>query len=72
MRLANDLSIYLLKELVLALLSFAMVSFVSFTFISSLIFMISFVQLTLGFFISSFSLGLGVELCYLFDFSLFS
>jgi len=39
----------------LALLIFAMVSFVSFAFISALIFKISFLLLTLGFFISSFS-----------------
>jgi len=39
----------------LVLLIFAMVSFVSFAFISALIFKISFLLLTLGFFISSFS-----------------
>jgi len=39
----------------LALLIFAMVSFVSFAFISALNFKISFLLLTLGFFISSFS-----------------
>ena len=39
----------------LALLIFDMVSFFSFAFISALIFKISFLQLTLGFFISSFS-----------------
>ena len=39
----------------LALLIFAMVSFVSFAFISALTFKISFLLLTLGFFISSFS-----------------
>ena len=39
----------------LTLLIFAMVSFVSFAFISALIFKISFLLLTLGFFISSFS-----------------
>ena len=39
----------------LALLIFTVVSFVSFAFISALIFKISFLLLTLGFFISSFS-----------------
>ena len=37
------------------LLIFAIVSFVSFSVISALIFMISFLLLTLGFFFSSFS-----------------
>ena len=46
-----------------------MVSFVSFAFISALIFMISFLLLTLGCFISYFSSCLSVELGYLFDFS---
>ena len=53
MSLANGLSIYLLKEPIL--LIFAVVSFVSSSFISALIFMISFLLLTVGFFISSFS-----------------
>ena len=43
------------KNQLLALFIFAMVSFVSFAFISALIFKISFLLLTLGFFISSFS-----------------
>ena len=47
--------IYPLKEPALALLIFAIISFVSFAFISALIFKISFLLLTLGFFISSFS-----------------
>ena len=57
MSLANGLSIlYILsKNQLLALLIFAMVSFVSFAFISALIFKIYFLLLILGFFISSFS-----------------
>ena len=57
MSLANGLSIlfFLSKNQLLALLIFAMVSFVSFAFISALIFKIYFLLLTLGFFISSFS-----------------
>src|SRR5574341_974937 len=57
MSLANGLSILfiLLKNQLLALLIFAMVSFVSFAYISALIFKISFLLLTLGFFTSSFS-----------------
>ena len=43
------------KNQLLAWLIFAMVFFVSFAFISALIFKISFLLLTLGFFISSFS-----------------
>ena len=43
------------KNQLLALLIFTMVSFVSFAFISALIFMISFLLLTLGSSISSFS-----------------
>ena len=55
--LANGLSILFIlsKNQLLALLIFAMVSFVSFAFISALIFKIYFLLLTLGFFISSFS-----------------
>ena len=55
--LANGLSIsfILSNNQLLALLIFAMVSFVYFAFISALIFKISFLLLTLGFFISSFS-----------------
>ena len=57
MSLANGLSILFIfsKNQLLALLIFVMVSFVSFAFISALIFKISFLLLTLGFFISSFS-----------------
>ena len=57
MSLANGLSILFIlsKNQFLALLIFAMVSFVSFTFISALILKIYFLLLTLGFFISSFS-----------------
>ena len=56
MSLANGLStlFILSKNQLLALLSFAMVYFVSFAFLSALIFKISFLLLTLGFFISSF------------------
>ena len=54
---ANGLSILFIfsKNQLLALLIFAMIFFVSFAFISALIFKISFLLLTLGFFISSFS-----------------
>ena len=57
MNLANGLSILFIlsKNQLLPLLIFAMVSFVSFAFISALIFKIYFLLLTLGFFISSFS-----------------
>ena len=68
--LANGLSILLIfsKNQLLALLIFAMVSFVSFAFISALIFKISFLLLTL---LPSL-VALGVELGYLFDFFLVS
>jgi len=74
MSLANGLSVLFIlsKNQLLALLIFAMVSFVSFAFISALIFKISFLLLTLGFFISSFSSCFGVESGYLFDFCLVS
>ena len=74
MSLADGLSILFIfsKNQLLALLIFAMVSFVSFAFISALIFKISLLLLTLGFFISSFLVALGVELGYLFDFFLVS
>ena len=51
MSLANGLSVLFTfsKNQLLALLIFAMVSFVSFAFISLLIFKISFLLLTLGF-----------------------
>ena len=71
MTLANGLSIIFIfsKKQRLALLIFAMVSFISFAFISALIFQISFLLLTLG---SSFPfpVALGVELGCLFDFFL--
>ena len=56
MSLANGLSILLIfwKNQLLALLNFAIVSFVSFSFISALIFIIYFLLVTLGFLISSF------------------
>ena len=71
MSLANRFLILFIlsKNQLLALLIFAMVSFVSFAFISALIFKISFLLVNLGFFIFSFSSALGVELGYLFDFS---
>ena len=64
MSLANGLSILFIfsKNQLLVLLIFDMVSFVSFAFISVLILKISFPLLTLGFFISSFLVALGVEL----------
>ena len=72
MSLANGLSVLFIfsKNQLLALLIFAMVSLVSFAFISALIFKISFFLLSLG---SSFLpslVALGVELGYLFDFFL--
>ena len=74
MSLANGLSILFIlsKNQLLVLFIFAMVSFVSFAFISALIFKISFLLLTLGFFTSSFLVALGVELGYVFDFFLVS
>src|SRR5574341_604773 len=61
MSLANGFSILFIlsKNQLLALLIFAMVSFFFFFFISALIFKISFLLLTLGFFISSFSICFG-------------
>ena len=72
--LANGLSILFTftKKQLLVLLIFAMVSFVSFAFIYALIFKISFLLLTLGFFISSFSSSLRCRVGYLFDFFLVS
>ena len=74
MSLANSLSILFIfsNNQLLVLLIFTIVSFVSFSFISALLFTISFLLLTLGFLISSFLLGFGVKLGYLFDFSLVS
>src|SRR5574339_1263155 len=73
MSLAKGLSILFIlsKNQLLALLIFAMVSFVSFAFISALIFKISFFLLTLGF-ISSFSSCFRCRVSYLFDFFLVS
>ena len=69
MSLANGLSILFIlsKNQLLALLIFAMVSFVSFAFISALIFKISFLLLTLSSPFLPFLVALGVELGYLFD-----
>ena len=74
MSLANGLSILFIlsKNQLLALLIFAMVSFVSFAFISALIFKISVLLLTLGFPFLPFLVALGVESGYLFDFFLVS
>ena len=75
MSLANGLSILFIfskKIKLLALLNFAMVSFVSFAFISALIFVISFLLLTRGSSFLPFLVALGVELGYLFDFFLVS
>ena len=57
MSLVNSLFILFVfsKNQLLVLLIFAIVPFVYFSFISALIFMISFLLLTVGFFISSFS-----------------
>ena len=74
MSLANGLTILFnfSKNQLLALLIFAMVSFVSFAFISALIFMISFLLLTWGSSFLPFLVALDVELGYLFDFFLVS
>ena len=71
MSLANGLSIVFIfsKNQLFDLLIFAMVSFVSFAFISALIFLIYFLLLILEFFIFPFLVALGVELGYLLDFS---
>ena len=71
MSLGNGLSILFIfsKNQLLALMIVTVVSFVSFAFISGKIFMISFLLLTLGFLISSFSSCLRCRLGYLFDFS---
>ena len=71
---ANDLSILFIfsKNQLLALLIFAMVSFVSFAFISALIFKISFLLLTWVSSFLPFLVALGVELGYLFDFFIVS
>ena len=73
MSLGTGLSIlFISKNQVLTLLIFLMVSFVSFAFIYALIFKVSFLLLTLGFFIYSFSSCFSVVLGYLFDFFLIS
>ena len=74
MSLANALSILFIfsKNQLLVLLIFAIVSFVSFSFISALVFMISFLLLTLGASFLLFLVVLGVKLGYLPDFSLVS
>ena len=63
-----QLCLFFKKTQLLALLIFAMVSLVSFAFISALIVKISFRLLTLGFFISSFSSCFSCRVRYLFDF----
>ena len=72
--LANGLSILFIfsENQLLVLLIFAMVSFVSFSFVSALIFRISFLILTLDSSFLIFLVVLCVELGYLFDFSLVS
>ena len=69
MSLANGLSILFIfsKNQLLVLLIFA-TAFVSFSFISALIFMISFLLQTWGSSFLLFLVALGVELGYLFDF----
>ena len=74
MSLANGLSILFTfsKNQLLVLLIFGIVSFVSFSFIYALIFMISFLLLTLQFLFLLFLVALGIKLGYLFDFSIVS
>ena len=74
MSLTNGLSILFIfsKNQLLVLLIFAVVFFVSISFISTLIFMISFLLLTLGFDCSSFLVPLGVRLDCLFEIFLVS
>ena len=74
MSLPNGLSIFFIfsKNQLLVLLIFPLVSFVSFSFISALIFMISFLLLTWGSSFLLFLVALDVELGYLVDFSLIS
>ena len=74
MGLANGLSVLFILSMnkLLALLIFAVVSFVSFAFISALILKISFLLLTWGSSFLPFLVDLGVELGYLFDFFLVS
>ena len=74
MSLANGLSILFIlsKNQLLALLFFAIVSFVSFAFISAQMLKISFLLLTLGYIISSFSSCFRCRVRLLFDFFLIS
>ena len=74
MSLANGLlTLFILsKNQLFALLIFAMVSFVSFAFISALVLKISFLLLTWGSSFLLFLVALDVELGYLVDFSLIS
>ena len=68
MILANGLSILFIfsKNQLVVLLIFAIISFISFSFISDLIFMISFLLLTLGGFVFLSLFALGVRLgCFL-------
>ena len=69
MSLAKDLSILFIfsKNQLLVLLIFTIVSLISFSFISALIFMISFFLLIWGFFCSSFSIYFRCKLGCLFD-----
>ena len=69
MSLANGLSILFIfsKNQLLVAFIFAIVSFISLSFISDLIFMISLLLLTLGVLCSSFPAALDVELGCLFD-----
>ena len=74
MSLADSLSLLFIfsKNQLLVLLIFAIVSFISFSFISALIFMISFLHLTLVGVVLLFLVALGVRLGCLFDVSLIS
>ena len=74
MSLANGLSILFIcsKNQLLVLLIFAIVSFVAFSCISALIFIISFFYEPWGSLFLIFIVALGVKLGYLFDFSLVS
>ena len=69
MKLAKGLSILFIfsKNRLLVLLIFTIVSFISFSFISAWIFIISFLLLILGLFVLLFPVVLGVKLGCLFD-----
>ena len=73
MSTANGLSILLIfsKNQLLLLLIFAIISFISFSFISVLTLMISFLLLTLDVFVL-FLAALGIRLDYIFDVFLIS